>query len=105
MKPQFDPFSLLIQITSEENFYLVQSSNKFDVYGVLLTGHNSALCSCPAATLKHLPCKHRAAVLQRFPFVTPDEDTMTDKEWQAVKARIETLEELEAVHDLFNEAA
>lgn len=106
MKPKeaFNPYSITLEVTSEQNFYYAKSSNGWDIYGLYFTGPDAVLCSCPAGSVLR-PCKHRAALLSRYNYVT-ELDEMTDEEWQAVKARIETFEELEAVKELFgNEAA
>lgn len=74
---EFNPFDLVVNITSTENFFMVQSSNKYDWYGVLLTGPNAAICSCPAA-VHGIPCKHRKSVLARWTYVTPWEDELDE---------------------------
>lgn len=52
-----------IMETSTPGFFYVQSSNKYDVYGVLVTGKQAALCSCEAAAYGRV-CWHRRLVLK-----------------------------------------
>lgn len=103
MKKQIDPMSVILIPTSDNNLYYAKSSNGWDIYGLYFTGPDAVLCSCPAGSVLR-PCKHRAALLSRYNYVT-ELDEMTEEEWQAVKLRIETFEEQYAVAELFSPEA
>jgi uncharacterized Zn finger protein len=94
-KTEFNPYSIVLEITSDPNFFYAKSSNDYDYYGVLLTGEGAAICSCPAGS-RGVPCKHRKAALARFPYMTEAEE-----EWDYILAQVERQAELEAVRDLF----
>lgn len=82
-KTDFNPYSVVLEITSNYNFFYARSSNGWDVYGVLMTGEGAAICSCPAGT-NGVDCKHRQAALMRYTYVTPSEDEDTGQlNWAA----------------------
>jgi hypothetical protein len=98
-KTEFNPYSIVLEITSDPNFYLAKSSNGWDVYGVLLTGPNAAICSCPAGS-RGVPCKHRAATLGRFSYITP-----MVEEWDYIQLMAENETCKDAYRDLFGTEA
>lgn len=66
---EFDPMSVIIQVTSEDNLYYAKSSNGFDYYGLYFTGPDAVVCSCKAAQ-EGMNCRHRKALLARYNYVT-----------------------------------
>jgi hypothetical protein len=76
-KTDFNPYSVILMLTSDHNFFYAKSSNGWDVYGVLLTGENAAICSCPAGD-NGVACKHRQSALMRFPYITPTEGGLAE---------------------------
>lgn len=100
---EFNPYSITLEVTSDYNLFYARSSNGWDVYGVLLTGEGSAVCSCPAGSVG-MNCKHRISVLARHSYVTPG-DVLTDSEWQEIQFRIENAACKEAADRLFGREA
>jgi uncharacterized Zn finger protein len=100
---EFNAYSITLEITSTENFYLARSSNGFDVYGLYMTGEGAACCTCPGAVAGY-SCKHRKALLARFVYTTPLDEVIDNETWAAIQGRIEAIAEREAVEELFNAA-
>lgn len=119
----FNAYDYIIQTTSEDNLYLVQSSNKYDWHAVILTGHNAAICSCKAGQTwyddkgniikRAQPCGHRDAVRARFTYLTPNDYTLDDvamarirrrerEYWAKVADRAETEAERDSVRTLWD---
>jgi len=101
---EFNPFDFVVNITSSENFFMVKSSNGYDWYGILITGPDAAICSCPAGS-KGYQCKHRKAVLARWPYVRPweDESVVTDEFTIYRQNRIEDEAVRDDMRDLFGD--
>src|SRR5690349_15984109 len=89
---EFNPFSVMLEITSDHNFFYARSSNGYDVYGLLFTGPEAVICSCPAGS-RGLNCKHRKALLARYNFITPLDDILDEVSWARLKNRIEDAAE------------
>lgn len=102
-KATFDPYSVLLEITSDPNLFYAKSSNSYDYYAVVLTGEGSAVCSC-AAGENGLNCRHRKATLARFPYMTVDTEP-TDAQWESLLLKISVIEDREAAEELFSTAA
>lgn len=103
-KTSFNPYSVVLQITSDPNFFLAKSSNGYDVYGLILTGENAAICSCPAGN-NGIDCKHRRSLLSRFTYMTPADDILDDATWAAIQDRIEAAADREAYLEMMSQAA
>lgn len=100
----FDPYSVTLILTGDQNFFLAKSSNGYDVYGVVFEGENRVICSCLGFENGY-NCRHRKALMARYGYVRELDEVMSDEVWEAVKTRIEAAAELEAFNELFEEAA
>lgn len=100
---EFNPYSIVIEVTSTENFYLAHSSDGYSVYGLYMTGEGAACCTCPGAVAGY-SCKHRKALLARFVYTTPLDEVIDDATWAAIQGRIEQEAEKDAYHTMIEAA-
>lgn len=108
----FNPMSVLLEVTSVENLYYAKSSNGFDYYGLYFTGPEAVVCSCKAAQ-EGINCRHRRALLARYNYVTDlsqlDDITMArirrreQAYWREVERKSEDQMVLDEVRNLWSD--
>jgi hypothetical protein len=99
-----------ISKTSTENFYDVLSSDGFTHYPMLITGPGCVRCGCPAGEAGK-QCYHRNWAVANLIYIDPEISLRLAQleqaliEWNSKQNFIEDESELDAVRDLFGEAA